>query len=90
MKTPLILLLGVSLSAGACVPYVAGPPGPPPPPAPYLAGPTVGVAIGVEDRPYYVHGPAYYVGRRHYVWRSGHYIHRHGRRVWEHGRYVSG
>lgn len=84
MKRLAIVFLGVTaLVAGACAPYY----GPnyygaaPPPPAP-------GVAVAVEDQPYYVHGPYYYYGGTRYVWVAGHWGHRHGHRVWVHGRYI--
>ncbi len=44
--------------------------------------------VGVNDRPYYLHGPAYYVGRTHYVWAPGHWARRHHHRRWVHGSYV--
>lgn len=45
-------------------------------------------SIGVNDQPYYVHGPGYWAGRVYYVWVPGHYAWRRGHRVWVHGRYA--
>jgi hypothetical protein len=77
MKRSLILLLGVLTLSGACAPVVVGP-----------AGPTPGVYVAVEDRPYYVRGPYYIEHGRRWVWIQGHWSRHHGRRVWVHGRYV--
>jgi hypothetical protein len=44
--------------------------------------------IGVNDQPYYIHGPGYWVGPVYYVWIPGHYALRHGHRVWIHGHYA--
>jgi hypothetical protein len=55
---------------------------------PYYGGYAGSVAVGVGDRPYYVHGPGYYRGHTYYVWRPGHSATRHGQRVWIHGHYV--
>ena len=69
--------------ATACTGYVAGPvvggPG-------YYGGP--GIAIAVEDRPYYVHGPRYISRGQSYRWVGGHYVFRGGQRVWVHGHYA--
>jgi hypothetical protein len=46
------------------------------------------VNVGVNDRPYYIHGPGYYVGPRYYVWIPGHWIWRHHHHVWIHGYYA--
>jgi hypothetical protein len=45
-------------------------------------------SIGVNDQPYYVHGPGYYVGPVYYVWIPGHYAWRRGHRLWIHGHYA--
>ena len=45
-------------------------------------------SIGVNDQPYYVHGPGYYVGRVYWVWVPGHHAWRNGHRVWIHGHYA--
>lgn len=47
----------------------------------------VTINVGVNDQPYYVHGPGYYVGPRYYVWVPGHWEWRHHHRVWIHGHY---
>ncbi|MEY2539532.1 MAG: hypothetical protein QOG67_3272 [Verrucomicrobiota bacterium] len=49
----------------------------------------VAVSVGVGDRPYYVHGPAYYVGPVRYVWIPGHHAWRYHHRVWVHGYYAA-
>ncbi|HEY2801430.1 MAG TPA: hypothetical protein VGI85_12600 [Chthoniobacterales bacterium] len=85
MKKSLILLLGVTLSCGACTGYIAGPV---PPPGPGYYGPSGGVAIAVEDRPYYVHGGGYYSRGMHYRWVGGHWVYRGHRRHWVHGHYI--
>jgi WXXGXW repeat (2 copies) len=46
------------------------------------------VNVGVNDRPYYIHGPGYYVGPRYYVWVPGHWRWRHHHRAWIHGYYA--
>jgi hypothetical protein len=85
MKLSLLSLLGAALLSTACTGYVAETGGY----APGYYGPQAGVAIAVEDRPYYTRGP-YYVSRgTRYRWRSGHYVYRGGQRVWVHGHYVS-
>jgi len=46
------------------------------------------INIGVNDRPYYIHGPGYWVGGVYWVWIPGHWARRHHRRVWIHGHYA--
>jgi hypothetical protein len=46
------------------------------------------INIGVNDRPYYIHGPGYWVGGVYWVWIPGHWAWRHHRRVWIHGHYA--
>ena len=77
MKKSLIILLGVTLTVGACAPVVYGP-----------AGPRAGFVVAVEDRPYYTRGPYYIERGRRYVWIRGHWDRRHGKRFWVPGRYV--
>ncbi|HYY12878.1 MAG TPA: hypothetical protein VE758_00430 [Chthoniobacterales bacterium] len=90
----LLLLVSAALGAGGCTdryyatapyygPGYAGP-------APYYGAgygvSSTSVAVAVEDRPYYTHGPGYYVGSAYYAWRPGHwsrYSHR-----WIPGHYV--
>ncbi|MEY2547130.1 MAG: hypothetical protein QOG48_2247 [Verrucomicrobiota bacterium] len=45
-------------------------------------------SIGINDQPYYVHGPGYWAGRVYYVWVPGHHAWRRGHRVWVHGHYA--
>jgi hypothetical protein len=82
---------------GAGPAYGAGYAGPGPYYGPGYAGPapyygagygvsSTSVAVAVEDRPYYTHGPGYYVGSAYYAWRPGHWSPR--RHVWIPGHYV--
>jgi len=48
----------------------------------------ISISIGVNDQPYYVHGPGYWVGPVYYVWIPGHYAWRHGHHVFIHGHYA--
>lgn len=49
----------------------------------------ISINIGVDDQPYYVHGPGYWAGGVYYVWVPGHPCGwRHGHRVWCHGHYA--
>jgi hypothetical protein len=74
----LVILIAALLCLSACAVDVVAPPS--------------RVVIGVEDRPYYVHGPWYVVDGQRWVWVAGHwrrhYHHHRYRRVWMHGTYV--
>ena len=48
----------------------------------------VAISVGINDRPYYVHGPGYWgPGHVYRVWVPGHYSWRYHHRVWVHGHY---
>jgi hypothetical protein len=47
----------------------------------------ISISIGINDQPYYIHGPGYWYGGVYYVWVPGHYALRHGHQVFIHGHY---
>jgi FtsH-binding integral membrane protein len=45
------------------------------------------INIGINDRPYYVHGPGYWYGGVYYVWAPGYWEWHHHHKRWHHGYY---